>query len=322
MKVLITGGAGYIGSHTNRLFCENLAETVVLDDLSMGHSEAVICGKLVKGNMGDTVMLEELFSAEKFDAIVNFAGFTSVGESVYSPSKYYRNNISNMVNLLDCAVKFNVKYFIFSSSAAIFGEPLYTPIDEEHAKDPINPYGTTKLFGEKILADYEKAYGLKYCALRYFNAAGASKDSVIGESHTPETHIIPIILKAAINKEHIKVFGADYKTRDGSCLRDYIHVEDLAAAHYKGLEYIMETNKSDAFNMGTAKGNTVLELIKECEKVTGKEIMYDINARREGDPASLIASNKKAKDILGIEPQNTITQIISDAWNWEQNKRY
>jgi UDP-glucose-4-epimerase len=323
MKVLITGGAGYIGSHTNRYFNQKGLETVIIDDLSDGHKEAVVAGKFVEGDFGDKKLINELLSSDDFDAIIHFAAFADVADSVTNPAKYYENNVSKMIVLLDAAVAHKVKYFVFSSSAATFGEPRYLPIDENHPQEPINPYGLTKLIGEKILEDYSHAYGIKFCTLRYFNAAGSSKDGLIGEAHNPEHHIIPLILHAAIDEtSELKVFGTDYPTRDGSCLRDYIHVDDLADAHYRGLLYIMEHNVSEAFNMGSNNGFTVLEIINECEKITGRKIKYKVLGRRSGDPASLVASNEKVKKTLGWEPKNDISAIIRDAWYWETNKLY
>ena len=323
MKVLITGGAGYIGSHTNRYFAKMGAETIVLDNLSNGHEEVVKWGTLVKGDIGDEKLLDMLLASEKCDAIIDFAGFISVGESVTDPAKYYENNVMKMKTLLDAAVRHGVKYFVFSSSAAIFGEPSYVPIDEEHAKNPINPYGKTKLIGEMMLADYGRAYGLCSCPLRYFNAAGDSEDALIGEAHSPESHLIPLVLRATRTKKPMKVFGTDYDTRDGSCIRDYIHVDDLAEAHYLGLKYIMAHNKSEAFNLGSSDGMSVLELIKEAERVTGENVPYDVAPRRSGDPAELIASNKKARELLGWTPKHSdVKTILRDAWNWECNRKY
>lgn len=258
MKILITGGAGYIGSHTNRLLNDKGIETVVLDDLSDGHEEAVVCGKFVRGSFGDKVLLDKLMAEERFDAVLHFAAFASVPDSVVRPARYYRNNVTNMQTLLDACVEHEVKYFVFSSSASTFGEPQYTPMDEGHTQLPINPYGMTKLIGEHLLADYERAYGLKYCAFRYFCAAGDSKDGKIGEAHDPEKHLIPMMVKAALNNKPFRVFGTDYDTRDGSCIRDFIHVLDLAEAHYLGLKYIMENDVSDCFNLGSNTGFTVL----------------------------------------------------------------
>ncbi|MBE6713763.1 MAG: UDP-glucose 4-epimerase GalE [Ruminococcaceae bacterium] len=323
MKVLITGGAGYIGSHTNMLLNSKGVETVVIDDLSDGHEQAVVCGKFIKGDFGDCSLVDKIMKEEKVDAVIHFAAFASVPDSVKRPSRYYRNNVSKMQNLLDMCVENKIKYFVFSSSAATFGSPVYTPMDELHPQEPINPYGMTKLIGEKLLADYERAYGLRYCAFRYFCAAGDSKDSIIGEAHNPETHLIPVMIKAAVSNKPFSVFGTDYDTRDGSCIRDFIHVLDLAEAHFLGLKYIMENDTSDNFNLGSNTGFTVLEMIKALEKVTGKSVPYVLADRREGDPASLVASNEKARKVLGWNPvHSSIEEILLDAWNWENKRKY
>ena len=323
MKVLITGGAGYIGSHCNRYFAEKGVETVVLDDLSSGHREAVTDGRFVEGDFGDRGLLDKVLGAEKFDGIIHFAAFIDVAESVAEPAKYYENNVVKMKTLLDAAVAHGVKHFVFSSTAAVFGEPEYVPIDEAHPKKPINAYGATKLIGEQMLADYGRAYGLRSCSFRYFNAAGDSADGRIGEAHNPEHHLIPLVLRASLANKAMKVFGTDYDTRDGSCIRDYVHVEDLAEAHYLGLKYIMENNGNHAFNLGSSEGFSVLEILHEAERVTGEPVPHDIADRRPGDPAVLIASNKKARDVLGWEPKRSEVQtILRDAWNWEQNKKY
>lgn len=323
MKVLITGGAGYIGSHCNRYFAEKGVETVVLDDLSSGHREAVTDGRFVEGDFGDRGLLDKVLGAEKFDGIIHFAAFIDVAESVAEPAKYYENNVVKMKTLLDAVVAHGVKHFVFSSTAAVFGEPEYVPIDESHPKKPINAYGATKLIGEQMLADYGRAYGLRSCSFRYFNAAGDSADGRIGEAHNPEHHLIPLVLRASLANRAMKVFGTDYDTRDGSCIRDYVHVEDLAEAHYLGLKYIMENDGNHAFNLGSSEGFSVLEILHEAERVTGEPVPHDIADRRPGDPAVLIASNKKAKDVLGWEPKRSEVQtILRDAWNWEQNKKY
>lgn len=323
MKVLITGGAGYIGSHCNRYFAEKGVETVVLDDLSSGHREAVTDGRFVEGDFGDRGLLDKVLGAEKFDGIIHFAAFIDVAESVAEPAKYYENNVVKMKTLLDAAVAHGVKHFVFSSTAAVFGEPEYVPIDEAHPKKPINAYGATKLIGEQMLADYGRAYGLRSCSFRYFNAAGDSADGRIGEAHNPEHHLIPLVLRASLANKAMKVFGTDYDTRDGSCIRDYVHVEDLAEAHYLGLKYIMENDGNHAFNLGSSEGFSVLEILHEAERVTGEPVPHDIADRRPGDPAVLIASNKKARDVLGWEPKRSEVQtILRDAWNWEQNKKY
>lgn len=323
MMVLITGGAGYIGSHVNEHLAENGIDTIVIDDLSDGHEEAVKHGIFLKGDMGDEAFLDEVFSTYPIDAVMHFAAFASVPDSVANPGKYYMNNIGNMQKLLEACVKHGVKNFVFSSSASTFGNPVYTPIDENHPQDPINPYGYTKLAGEQMLKDYERAYGLHYCAFRYFCAAGDSKNSQIGEAHNPETHLIPVMIKAAKSNKPFKVFGTDYDTRDGSCIRDFIHVIDLADAHLLGLKYIQKNNCSDSFNLGSGEGFTVLEMIKALEDVTGNNVPYEIEGRRAGDPPVLVASNKKASEILGWEPKHSdIAEILEDAWNWESNRKY
>lgn len=323
MKVLITGGAGYIGSHCNRYFNEKGIETVVLDDLSDGHEEAVVAGRFVKGSFGEKELLDKLMEKYDFTAVIHFAAFASVPDSVIRPARYYYNNVTNMQILLDACVRHRIKYFIFSSSAAVFGNPQYVPMDEKHPQNPINPYGMTKLIGEHMLADYDRAYGLKYCEFRYFCAAGASEDSFIGEAHNPETHLIPVMLKAAKENKPFKVFGNDYDTRDGSCIRDFIHILDIADAHLRGLQYIMENNESADFNLGSGIGYTVLEMAEALQKVVGKKIHYEIAERREGDPAVLVASSGKAKKLLGWEARNSsLEQMLRSAWKWEENRRY
>lgn len=324
MNVLITGGAGYIGSHCNRCFLDKGIHTVVLDNLSEGHREAVLGGELVVGDFGDGALVSRLLKEKHIDAVVHFGAFTSVGESVAEPKKYFANNVENMLTLVNATVDAGIRYFVFSSSAAVFGEPVETPIREDHPKNPINPYGETKLIGERILADYERAYGLHSCSFRYFNAAGDSADSRIGESHDPETHLIPLVIEAAMGKRPpLKVFGNDYDTRDGSCIRDYVHVEDLAEAHFQGLSYIMDHNKSEQFNLGSEKGFTVLEIIKTFEKVSGISVPYSIADRRAGDPAVLVAGNEKARTLLKWEPKRSdLETILLDAWNWEKKRTY
>lgn len=323
MKVLITGGAGYIGSHCNRYLNMKGIETVILDDLCDGHEEAVIVGSFIKGSFGDKKILDQLMREYKFTAVIHFAAFASVPDSVIRPARYYHNNVTNMQTLLDACVEHGVKYFVFSSSAATFGDPQYVPMDEKHPQNPINPYGMTKLIGEKMLSDYECAYGIKYCLFRYFCAAGCSEDGIIGEAHNPETHLIPVMIRAAISQEPFKVFGTDYDTRDGSCIRDFIHVMDLAEAHYLGLQYIIKNNVSEDFNLGSNQGFTVLEMIRALGRVSGSQVPYEKAGRRAGDPAMLVASNNKAKTILGWNPvYSNIEKILEDAWNWYRNKKY
>lgn len=323
MKVLITGGAGYIGSHCNRYFNEKGIETVVLDDLSDGHREAVLVGEFVEGNFGDVELLNKLMKKHHFDAVIHFAAFASVPDSVTRPARYYQNNVTNMQTLLDACIKNEVRYMVFSSSASTFGNPQYVPMDEKHPQEPINPYGMTKLIGEKMLHDFERAYGIRFCAFRYFCAAGDAADGKIGEAHNPETHLIPVMVRAAMAQKPFKVFGNDYDTRDGSCIRDFIHVLDLAEAHFLGLKWIMEHDASNDFNLGSNQGFTVLEMIEALKKVAGMEVPYIIAGRREGDPAILVASNEKAKSVLGWNPKHSgIEEILRDAWNWAKEKKY
>lgn len=323
MKVLITGGAGYIGSHTNEYLQERGIDTIVLDDLSDGHVEAVTRGRLVVGDFGDAVLLDRIMADGSVDAVVHFAAFASVPDSVMRPARYYRNNVTNMQTLLDACVRNKIKYFVFSSSAATFGSPEYVPMDEAHSQRPINPYGYTKLVGEQLLADYERAYGLRSCVFRYFCAAGDSKDGSIGEAHNPETHLIPVMIKAARSGRPFKVFGEDYDTRDGSCIRDFIHVLDIAEAHWLGLDYIMKNDCSEDFNLGSGEGFTVLEMIRALERVADRTVPYEVAGRREGDPAVLVASSDKARKLLGWEASHSsISEILADAWRWEENRRY
>lgn len=323
MKVLITGGAGYIGSHCSRFFNEKGIETLILDDLSEGHKEAVQ-GSFIQGNVGDGNLLDQIFRSHAIEAVIHFAAFTSVGESVKNPSKYFQNNVTNMLTLLNAAVDHHIRYAVFSSSAAVFGEPCTIPVSETHPKEPINPYGETKLIGEMMLRDYERAYGLHSCSFRYFNAAGDAGDALIGESHSPETHLIPIVIQAAMGKRPpMKVFGNDYDTRDGSCIRDYVHVEDLAEAHYLGLSYIMEKQCTDSFNLGSETGFTVLEIIKTFEELSGLKVPFEIVGRRAGDPAVLVAGNEKAEKLLHWVPRKSdLKTILTDAWHWEQKRKF
>lgn len=323
MKILVMGGAGYIGSHTVRHLLDNGYEVVVADNLIYGHREAVDeRAKFVHADLLDTLSLDSLFNNNKVDAVIHFAAFAYVGESVNEPEKYYYNNVIGTVNLLHAMAAHNVKKIVFSSTCATYGEPKYTPIDEKHSQNPINPYGRTKLMIEQIFADYERAYGLKHIALRYFNAAGCSSDGKIGESHTPETHLIPLVLKAITGeRDCIKVFGTDYDTPDGTCIRDYIHVEDLANAHRLALENLDKYN--GCINLGTGIGTSVKEIIVAAEEVSGKKCPVEYVARRPGDPARLFANNTNAKEVLNWQPKYTnIRDIIKTAWNWELNKRY
>ncbi len=321
-KVLIVGGAGYIGSHTSRHLAKQGYDCIVLDNLSCGHAAAVGNIPLEKADLLDMASLQAIFDKYDIDAVIHFAAFSLVGESVAQPGKYYRNNVCGTMNLLDTMLAHGVRKIVFSSTCATYGQPHYLPMDEKHPQAPINPYGQTKLTIEKMFADYARAYGLKYIALRYFNAAGAAADGCIGESHHPESHLIPLVLQAIAGKrENIKIFGKDYDTPDGTCLRDYIHVEDLAEAHRLALE------KLDLFqgclNLGTGIPTSVLEIIRAAENVSGKVCPTVIEGRRPGDPARLYADNRKAAEILGWQPQYTnIEEIVRTAWNWEMNRKF
>ncbi|MCI7535926.1 UDP-glucose 4-epimerase GalE [Candidatus Avelusimicrobium faecicola] len=321
--ILVMGGAGYIGSHTVKHLLDNGYEVVVADNLIYGHREAVDPrAKFELADLADKVSLRNVFGKYSIDAVIHFAAFAYVGESVQNPQKYYHNNVIGTSNLLDVMLEYGVKKIVFSSTCATYGEPLYTPIDEKHPQNPINPYGRTKLMIEQMFADYETAYGLQHIALRYFNAAGCAADGSIGESHTPETHLIPLVLKAISGeRQDIKVFGTDYDTPDGTCIRDYIHVEDLALAHRLAVEKLGSYN--GCINLGTGVGTSVKEIIVAAEHVSGKKCPTEYAPRRAGDPARLFADNTKAKEILGWQPKYTnIKDIIQTAWNWELNRKY
>ena len=319
MHVLVVGGAGYIGSHMVKYLAKRGCIITVLDNLSSGHPEAVLDGELITGDLADTAVLDELFKSHNFDVVMHFASSILVGESVSDPAKYYRNNVTNTQNLLDAMIKYGVKQFIFSSTAAIFGEPEYAPIDESHPKTPINPYGRSKWMVEQILEDYDRAYGVKSICLRYFNAAGADPDGELGERHDPETHLIPLVLRAASGKrDAITVFGRDYDTEDGTCIRDYIHVVDLCQAHWLAIKHLLTTGESGRYNLGNGNGFSVQQVIDVCRKVTGSPITVSEGARREGDPAILVANASKAKLELGWHPQYAdLEAIVSHAWRWE-----
>lgn len=318
--ILIVGGAGYIGSHVNKELNKRGYNTIVYDNLIYGHKEFVKWGIFEFGDLNDKKRLNEIFDKYKIDAVMHFAAYAYVGESVKEPSKYYNNNVCNTINLLDVMIAHDVKHFIFSSSCATYGEPIDMPIVEDAIQRPINPYGKTKLIIEKLLEDYEKAYGLHYSCLRYFNAAGDDPDCDIGELHNPETHIIPLTIYTALGKlDSFSIYGTDYSTFDGTCIRDYIHVLDLADAHIKALMYIKQNNKSENFNLGTENGTSVLEIIEEVKKVSGKEFLVNYAKKRPGDPAVLVGSNKKAKKLLNWEPNNSkIEYIIKTAWDWHK----
>ncbi|MBK1992430.1 UDP-glucose 4-epimerase GalE [Campylobacter sp. 2018MI35] len=322
-NILVVGGAGYIGSHTLKHLLDHNYNCVVIDNLIYGHKQAVDKrAKFIHADLLDNFSLSSVFKQQKIDAIVHFAAFAYVGESVLNPAKYYQNNVIGTINLLNIMLENNIKDIVFSSTCATYGEPKYTPIDEKHPQNPINAYGRTKLMIEQVFADYEKAYGLRHISLRYFNAAGASKDGLIGESHEPETHLIPLVLKAIKGEiPAINIFGNDYDTKDGTCIRDYIHVEDLALAHRLALENLHKF--SGCINLGTGIETSVKEVISAAEIVSNKKCPINYAPRRIGDPARLYADNKRAKEILSWEARYTdIKDIIKSAWEWENNRKY
>ena len=322
--ILVTGGAGYIGSHFVKYLIENGKDVVVFDNLSRGHKEAV--HPKAKFEKVDILEYDNLLAALRkynIDSVVHFAAFAYVGESVENPEMYYMNNVVGSFNLIRGVKECGIKKFVFSSTCSLYGNPYKVPISEDEPTKPINPYAQTKLTIEKILHDFDSAYGLKYVALRYFNAAGADFEGKIGESHQPEPHLIPIVLQTALGKrEKISIFGEDYDTEDGTCVRDYIHVNDLADAHLKALEYLDSYKQSEIFNLGTGSGYSVKELIKTSEKVTGQYLKTEISKRRAGDPAKLVADNKKARTILKWVPKYNLEEIISSAWNWHKNQLF
>jgi len=319
--ILVVGGAGYIGSHMCKYLAKHGYNPVVLDNLVYGHEEAVKWGPFYKGSMENKDLLNHIFTNHKIAAVMHFAAYCYVGESVMEPAKYYRNNVSNTSILLEEMVKCGINNFIFSSSCATYGEPIEIPITEKHPQNPVNPYGRTKLMVEQMLADFHHAYGLKHTCLRYFNAAGADPECEIGEDHRPETHLIPLILQAALGKkEAINIFGDDYPTPDGTCIRDYIHVYDLAQAHLLALEKLLNGFTKGQYNLGNGEGHSVKEVIKKASKITGQAIPVRITGRRPGDPAVLIGSSKRAIEAIGWKPQFAdIETIIETAWKWHKN---
>ncbi len=322
-NILVVGGAGYIGSHCVKMLKERGYNPIVYDNLSKGHRAAVRGVKFEKGDLGDKKKLARVFKKHDIEGVMHFAAFIEVGESVKEPARYYNNNIVKVISLLDAMVENKIKYFVFSSTAATFGEPVEPKISEAHPQNPINPYGQSKLMVEKVLKDYDKAYGLKSSVLRYFNAAGADDSGKIGESHTPETHLLPIILQAAAGKrESIKIFGTDYPTKDGSCVRDFVHVNDLSSAHILALEKMERIGESDDFNLGSGEGFTVKEVIESAKRVTGRDFKVETAERRAGDPAVLVADSAKARRVLGWETLYNLDKIIKTAWRWEQKRRY
>ena len=317
-SVLVVGGAGYIGSHMVKALLDDGYETTVFDNLSAGHRDAILGGHFVQGDLADQQALEALFVAGRFDAVMNFAGSIQVGESVRKPGLYYRNNVANALNLLEAMVRHDVPHLVFSSTAAIFGEPAYVPIDEAHPAQPLNPYGRGKLMVEQMLADFDGAHGLKSACLRYFNAAGADPAGRIGERHEPETHLIPIALDVALGKRReLSIYGDDYDTPDGTCIRDYIHVDDLCQAHLRALETLHKTGRSLAVNLGNGQGFSVRQVVDTVRSVTGHAIPLRIEPRRPGDPARLIADSRQARQQLGwVARYPELREIVRHAWQF------
>lgn len=324
MNLLVTGGAGYIGSHFVREALKKGHSIVVFDNLHRGNKESIPEGiEFRKVDLCNKEELQKEIKQFSFDCVVHFAALAYVGESVENPSLYYNNNVVGSLNLISACVENKVDNFIFSSTCSLYGNPEHIPITESESIKPINPYAYTKYFIEQILADYSRAYDMKYAALRYFNAAGANPNGDIGEKHEPETHLIPIVLKNAIDDSTpFYVFGNDYNTEDGTCIRDYIHVVDLADAHLRAIDYIIDQKKSIVLNLGTGNGYSVLEIIRKAEEITGKKLNYKVIKRREGDPAILVADNKMAKEVLGWQPKFALTEIISSAWTWHKNPKF
>lgn len=324
MKILVTGGAGYIGSHVVRALQQTEHEIIVLDNLSKGHRGALRGVRLIEADLADRSRLNDIFAAEQVDGVIHLAAVSLVGESMTSPAMYYANNVLNGFNLLEAMREHGTRFLVFSSTAAVYGEPEQVPIDETHPTQPTNTYGRTKLHFEGMLADYDRAYGLKYISLRYFNAAGADPSGEIGEDHDPESHLIPIVLKQALGEQSpLAIFGTDYATPDGTCIRDYIHVNDLASAHLLAIEALRAGEKSAIYNLGNNQGYSVREVIETASRVVGEEILACEKQRRPGDPAVLVASSERLQAELGWKPQYPdLEQIIATAWNWHKNHPY
>ncbi len=323
MNILVCGGAGYIGAHMCMQLSASGHRVFVFDNLSTGHIEAVRWGDLIQGDLLIKDDINRAFKERTYSAVMHFSAKSLVGESMLRPELYYHNNVAGTLNLLEAMVRHGVKALIFSSSASVYGIPEYSPIDELHPKTPINPYGRSKLMVETMLSDFDAAYGLRSVSLRYFNAAGAEPGAGIGEDHDPETHLIPNVLKSVLqpSAHPLKIFGNDYDTPDGTCIRDYIHVTDLCDAHMKALDYLLQGGKTDIFNLGNGKGFSVLDAIDAAQRVTGREIDYSVVARRPGDPAVLVASAGKANKTLGWTPiYSDLSKIIETAWGWHRKQ--
>ncbi|MCC7368417.1 MAG: UDP-glucose 4-epimerase GalE [Chloroflexi bacterium] len=321
MRLLVTGGAGYVGGHTVRALLKAGHEVLVYDNLVYGHAETVPC-ELVVGELADAAGLDAVLGSRHFDAVLHFAAYAYVGESVQDPAKYWRNNVSSGIELLDAMRRHGVNQIVFSSTCATYGYPDSVPVTEDEPKKPESPYGESKLTFERVLASYAQAYDLRSVSLRYFNAAGAAADGTLGEDHEPETHLIPLVLAVAAGRlPHVKVFGTDYPTPDGTCIRDYIHVEDLASAHVLAVGAMEERGACKAYNLGTGTGYSVREIIDACRRVTGREIAVVEEARRPGDATALFADNRKIRNDLGWSPRyETVEQIVATAWRWHAKR--
>jgi UDP-glucose 4-epimerase len=325
MAILVTGGAGYIGSHSVLTLQKAGYEVIVLDNLVYGHQDLVdevLKVKLIVGSTCDRPLLREVFANHQIDAVMHFAAYAYVGESVTQPAKYYENNVVGTLTLLEAMLEADVKTFVFSSTCATYGVPDSVPITEDQSQNPINPYGATKLMVERILQDFSHAYDFRSVCLRYFNAAGADPEGNLGEDHNPETHLIPLVLQTALGqRDSVSVFGTDYDTPDGTCIRDYIHVLDIAQAHILALKYLLNDGATDVFNLGNASGFSVKEVIETARKITGREIKAEFGDRRPGDPPALVGSGAKAQKILGWQPAySNLDDIISHAWQWHQKR--
>jgi UDP-glucose-4-epimerase GalE len=320
MSVLVTGGAGYVGSHTVKELSRRGCHVIVFDNLSRGHREAARYGELVEGDLADERALAELFSRHRIEVVLHFAALAYVGESVAEPRRYYDGNVGNTLKLLGAMLDHGVSRFILSSTCAVYGDPERLPLTEDHPLRPINPYGLSKFMIERVLADYDRAYGLRYVSLRYFNAAGADPEGELGERHEPETHLIPRLLLAALGRlDRVEIFGSDYPTRDGTCVRDYVHVSDLATAHTRAVEWLLDGGPSETFNVGTGRGHTVMEVVESCRRVAQRPIEVPVGPRRPGDPAVLVCSNERARERLGWEPRFTeLEEIVATAWKWHR----
>ena len=318
-RILVTGGAGYIGAHAVLALIDQGFEPVILDNFSTGHRYATQGCEVIEADLRDRAVIESALTSKRFDGVMHFAAKSIVGDSMRSPLDYFENNVTGSLNLINAALKGEIEHFVFSSTAAVYGEPESIPITEAHTLAPINPYGQSKRMIEIMLAEAYRAHGLRSISFRYFNAAGAAPEAGIGENHEPETHLIPNALRSSLSDDsnsQLKVFGNDYETRDGTCVRDYIHVRDLADAHVKGMNHLFHNATADQINLGTEHGATVLEVIKSCEQATERPIEYDVEEKREGDPAVLVAENGKARDLLSWTPKASLFDCVSDAWQW------